>query len=498
MMNGAAYFENMRKERRAGSPKGIASVCSANAFVIEAAMRLAKKKERVLLVEATANQVNQFGGYTGMRPLDFRLFVEGLAERCGFPQERLMLGGDHLGPLTWQKSPASEAMRNAENLVEEYVRAGFDKIHLDASMKLGDDDPDARLTDDTMAERGARLCKIAERAHAGSIRAGTPDSAQDGARRGASDGSSDGARDGTPDSALDGSSDGARRGAHAGSSDGSSGGARDGARPGARKFAPVYVMGSEVPTPGGPQHEVDVLEVTSPAACRKSIRTYRETFAQMGLSDAWNRVIAFVVQPGVEFGGDTFFAYDPDKARALCSVLDGEPGLLFEGHSTDYQTEGALRRMVSDGVAILKVGPALTFTLREALMSLEQIERLLLRGTGRPLSDFSACLEHAMLTDESQWASHYRGNGADKLIAIKFSYFDRARYYLHCDEVAKAIDALIANLSGIEIPLPMLSQFMPEQYSKACRSELEPTPRNLIADRIQSLFDGYLRATSGQ
>jgi tagatose-1,6-bisphosphate aldolase non-catalytic subunit AgaZ/GatZ len=34
-----------------------------------------------VLIEATCNQVNQDGGYTGMTPADFRRFVEDIAAR---------------------------------------------------------------------------------------------------------------------------------------------------------------------------------------------------------------------------------------------------------------------------------------------------------------------------------------------------------------------------------------------------------------------------------
>ena len=51
-----------------------------------------------------------------------------------------MLGGDHLGPYVWRAEPADEAMAKARDLVRDYVAAGYTKIHLDASMRLGGDD----------------------------------------------------------------------------------------------------------------------------------------------------------------------------------------------------------------------------------------------------------------------------------------------------------------------------------------------------------------------
>lgn len=150
------------RDREPGSRTGIWSCCSANEYVIRAALRRGLARRAPVLVEATANQVDQNGGYTGMRPADFRNFLFALADREGFPREQLILGGDHLGPLTFRKLPAAEAMDNAETLVRCYAAAGFAKLHLDTSMKLADDDPDARLPDEVIAARAARLCAAAE------------------------------------------------------------------------------------------------------------------------------------------------------------------------------------------------------------------------------------------------------------------------------------------------------------------------------------------------
>ena len=119
---------------KAGEHIGICSVCSAHPLVIEAALAFDRNSTRKVLIEATSNQVNQFGGYTGMTPADFREFVFTIADKVGFARERIILGGDHLGPNCWQQENADAAMEKSVELVKAYVRAGFSKIHLDASM----------------------------------------------------------------------------------------------------------------------------------------------------------------------------------------------------------------------------------------------------------------------------------------------------------------------------------------------------------------------------
>src|SRR4051812_18817338 len=145
---------------KAGESVGVYSVCSAHPTVVEAAIAQAAHDGSYVLIEATSNQVDQFGGYTGMRPADFRELVHSIADQQGFPRDRIVLGGDHLGPNRWQKLPADQAMANADALVAAYVEAGYTKIHLDCSMSCaGDPVP---LGDDLVASRSARLLRVAE------------------------------------------------------------------------------------------------------------------------------------------------------------------------------------------------------------------------------------------------------------------------------------------------------------------------------------------------
>ena len=130
------YLDEIVKAQKQGIAKGIVSICSAHPWVLKAAMQ---ETEGPLLIEATCNQVNQFGGYTGMKPVDFVCYVRKIAKENNFPFENVILGGDHLGPSVWQSEPAGSAMEKSEHLIRDYVEAGFVKIHIDCSMPLGDD-----------------------------------------------------------------------------------------------------------------------------------------------------------------------------------------------------------------------------------------------------------------------------------------------------------------------------------------------------------------------
>ncbi len=244
-----------------------------------------------------------------------------------------------------------------------------------------------------------------------------------------------------------------------------------------------------MPVPGGACDEG--MAVTSVENLRNTIDAFKKAFFEAGARGAWDNVMAIVVQPGVEFSGHDLHEYDREAARALCDALHDYPELVFEGHSTDYQTKYKLREMVEDGVAILKVGPALTFALREALFGLNMIENELLAKTDIYLSNFTNLLETEMLADPKYWENHYFGNLDTLSLQRKYSLFDRARYYLPKNKIKKSIERLLGNLEGIDIPLSLLSQYFPIQYKRIREKTLQNNAKDILLDRIQQYLDDY-------
>ena len=120
------YLRKITEAQNNGQAIGLMAVCSANRFVLEAAMLHAKARNTILCIESTANQVNQFGGYTGMTPGKFAAFVLRIAEAINFKKQNIILGGDHIGPGPWQTLPAETAMAHARDLVRDCILAGYD------------------------------------------------------------------------------------------------------------------------------------------------------------------------------------------------------------------------------------------------------------------------------------------------------------------------------------------------------------------------------------
>lgn len=423
---GADLLATFAPARAAGRPFGITSVCSAHPLVIEAAFLQALEDGTTALVEATCNQVNHHGGYTGMTPADFTAFVYAIAERVGLPKSRIILGGDHLGPNPWKKLPAEEAMAEAELMVSAFLRAGFLKIHLDCSMGCAGEP--AALPDALVAERAARLAEVAERV-----------AAEVGSR-------------------------------------------------------PYYVIGTEVPTPGGAMEATPETEVTDPEAPLATYAVHRDIFREKGLGQALSRVVALVVQPGVEHGNETVMRYSSSAAAALTGALDHLPGLVFEAHATDYQTPQALAALVRDGFPILKVGPALTFALREALYGLDEIAAVLVPEIDPEVESLPAVMERVMTLNPEHWKSHYHGPAAQLRIQRHFSYSDRIRYYWPEPEAQTAVARLFSRLEGVTIPEPLISQFLPRLYDRVATGALLPSARLMAVEAVRDVLRAYAAA----
>ncbi len=436
--NATQRLQDILQQNRSRLGVGVFSICSANRYVLESGIQQAQRDGSLLLIESTSNQVNQFGGYTGQKPADFARFVRELAESWKFPLENIVLGGDHLGPHVWRKEPAAQAMEKACILVRDSVLAGYTKIHLDASMHCADDAGDRHrpLADEIVSARAAEMCHAAEEAHR-QLPAGAP--------------------------------------------------------------APVYVIGTEVPIPGGELEAGKAPDATQTEDLEQTLRVAKEAFRSRKLEDAWQRVIAVVVQPGVEFGDASVFPYDRTKAGRLAAFAEANWQGVYEAHSTDYQAVEALRHMVQDHFAILKVGPWLTFAFREAVFALAAVEKEWLAGKASVTpSNVRETLERVMLDNPVYWQGYYHGDESQLIFARSYSYSDRSRYYWPQQLLVAALDKLLANLTAHPPPLSIISQYLPSQAERVRSGLLSTNPAELIRNKILEVLDIYAAACGRQ
>ncbi len=345
-----------------------------------------------------------------------------------------MLGGDHLGPNRWQNENSISALQKAKDQIIAYVSSGFTKIHLDASMKCADDgERNFPLDPSIIAERCATLCKASEKALTQS-------------------------------------------------------GIND---------LPVYIIGTDVPPPGGAKEHHNI-RITKPEEVEETISLTEKAFLKYGLQEAWERVIGVVVQPGVEFGDSEVFDYDRKKSKPLVKLIENYPTLVYEAHSTDYQKKELLRQMVEDHFVFLKVGPWLTYAFREAVFALAVIEmEMLSNRKGILLSNLLDIVDQRMLEFPKYWENYYTASEEENKLKRKYSYSDRIRYYWSDKKVEESLQRLIKNLTENNIPLTLISQYLPEEYIAISEGTISENPEEIILHKISSILEIYNYATSG-
>jgi len=402
---------------RDGEPIGIPSYCTAHPETLRTVLASYAYDDQPVLIEATCNQVNQFGGYTGMTPAGFKNFIDIMAAGEGVNPDRIILGGDHLGPNPWKNEPAAVAMDRARTMVTAFVEAGFSKIHLDASMACADDHA---LDQPTMAMRAAELCAAAEAAAGG---------------------------------------------------------------------RPLnYVIGTEVPVPGGETSGVEGIAITTPEAAEDTFGLHEDAFAAAGLRSALERVIGVVVQPGVDFGNAQVLPYDPALAAGLSDTIFDIPKAVFEAHSTDYQTEAGLKALVATHFGILKVGPELTFAFRQAVVAMAHIEDRL----SVPRSGILDVLATEMMEHPAEWRSYIADD--DRTDAMRlFGLSDRVRYYWPRPRVAQALQQLFANLDAARPERGLVSQYAP--FLLDAPDSRQPLSTRIVAEHVGRVVGKYRRAT---
>jgi D-tagatose-1,6-bisphosphate aldolase subunit GatZ/KbaZ len=319
-------------------------------------------------------------------------------------------------------------MAKAAELARQCVLAGFTKIHLDTGFGCSDD-PGPSLPPDAAAERAVALCRTCEAA-------------------------ADQRPGGTP--------------------------------------LPLYVIGTEVPLPGGALENPEGIDVTRAEDAAEFVAMAESRFRKAGLEGAWERMLAVIVQPGVEFGDARVARYDPAKARALSAFHQDLPGIMtYEIHSTDYQAPDSLAQMVTDHFILLKVGPCLTNAFREAVFALEAVEteRLKSRRDAVP-SDLRRVMEQLMLQHPRHWRSHYRGSEEECRRMRLSSRLDRIRCYWRYPEAQAALDRLHRNLAP-SVPAELVERYFADQASILSAGEPALSPAEVILRRIRTVLEPY-------
>ncbi|PMQ01042.1 MAG: hypothetical protein CBR30_08090 [Dictyoglomus sp. NZ13-RE01] len=406
----------MKKIEKYFYSKRLISICTSNFKVLESVFRYFKEKDTYFLIESTSNQVNQFGGYTGLKPKDFVYKINNLSQKFSF--NKFFIGLDHGGTYPWRNLEISSAMQNAKTLIKESVESGYRKIHLDASYPLRGE---LSLSIEEIVKREVELLIIAE------------ETAQN------------------------------------------------------YNMNPIYVIGTDVPRPGGNISEKP--KVTPNSEIYEMIDAFKKELSKNSLDKVWDRIVAIVVNLGIEFGDENIYEYSSEETKELITVLDSNKDLVFEAHSTDYQPLKSLKEMAKNGVGIFKVGPALTFAYRSALFSLAHIEKILFKNS---TSNFIETL-FSLLKEDNRFYKEYYGENID-INKVVFSFLDRWRYYYENEKIQNSLKMMFKNFEDKNIPLPLIYEYFPDQFEKVQEKFLKPIMEDLIFGRIQDVLDKYYKS----
>jgi D-tagatose-bisphosphate aldolase class II non-catalytic subunit len=246
----------------------------------------------------------------------------------------------------------------------------------------------------------------------------------------------------------------------------------------------LYVIGTEVPIPGGETEILEGLAVTKPEAALRTFELHRAAFAKRGLESALERVIGIVVQPGVDFGNNQIFAYDKAKAATLAATIQQIPNAVFEAHSTDYQTSQALHDLVASRFAILKVGPELTAAYREAVVAMACIEDRL------PItvkSNIMTIIAKVMDANPKHWQGYIASDARTELMKI-FGLSDRIRYYWPDRAIQDALKILHTNIDGASGEIGLIAQFgnLPELRALPLSQEIIQARVGVVVKKYSS------------
>ncbi len=428
----ASELAEVLGHQKKGRPRALYAACTANGFAIQAVLRRARQDGTPALVESTAGQVNLSGGYSGLTPDLFRRQVLQMAAGMGVAPGQVILGGDHIGPHLWRRMPAGQAMQKAAALTAACVAAGYRKIHLDPVSPCGDDP--------LLADGSLPLELVCRRtAELGRV-------AEQAAEK-------------------------------------------------AKISPPVYVIGSDVPPPGGEIGAAGPPSVTDPGRLRDFLSACRRAFESMELMPAWERVYAVVVHTGAAFSPLMVQPYSSDRLKPLTALISRDKSRVLEAHSTDFQTEEDLAAMVKDHCGVLKVGPALTYALREALFALAEMERRTL-GARKDVtcSRLPEVMERLMVAEPGFWQTYYQGSEGEQAHLRQHALSDRIRYYWARPEAEAARQQLFANLRRYPPPLSVVRECLPAAGDKIGTGRLDNDPGAIVLDRIGQVTKTYARA----
>ena len=91
------------------------------------------------------------------------------------------------------------------------------------------------------------------------------------------------------------------------------------------------------------------------------------------------------------------------------------------------------------------------------------------------------------------WRSYYT-DAAHETFDLQYSLSDRIRYYWSVPEVQQACGRLLHSLAETELPLTLLSQYLPGQYAAIREGRLANDVRAILLEGVAQVLRQYAQA----
>ena len=252
--------------------------------------------------------------------------------------------------------------------------------------------------------------------------------------------------------------------------------------------APSYVIGTEVPVPGGATEISMSSCVTSPDAALATIAMHRDLFA-----DSVSRTY------GTGSSGRSF-SRASNSAITRSSITSLRKPWLSVGRRNrgSDRFRGALDGL-PDASGAGRVGPRpfrdpeswprAYVRFEGALWALDAIERETISADRRAnLRDVTLARMHA---EPAHWSKYYHGSGAALDLQLQYSFSDRIRYYWPDKIIADAHERLFANLREVPPPLALVSQYLPIAFDALRGGRITSDPVDLVIAHVCATLDAY-------
>jgi len=199
------------------------------------------------------------------------------------------------------------------------------------------------------------------------------------------------------------------------------------------------IIGTEVPLSGS--GDTEKVVVTKQKQIEDEVRKFRDILKSLKIK---NKLFGLVVEPGMKYNHSSILKPNLSSFSKK-KKLSKKNNFVYEAHSTDYQSQLILKKLVKNNFKFLKVGPELTYNYSRSLFLMHNIEKKIYKKND---SNIKNILIASMKKKNKYWKNYYEKKNPKLLIHSKL---DRMRYYFNIKSVESSVKILKKNINQLNI-----------------------------------------------